>query len=167
MKHWKIKNEKFLLDIQTKCGDITDEILNAAIDAERSFKCKWPDVVGLYPHIPHDQGVEFMRCFLGKREDQSVSSESLCKLANTVLKHNYFGLRKDVYHQILGTAIGTNLLHTMLTYLWLVWKKRYLKNLTFNPIFGCGIYMIFSAYGLEDLKIWRSSLGFQITSILL
>ena len=37
-----LKNEKFLLDIQTKCGDITNEILNAAIDAERTFKCKWP-----------------------------------------------------------------------------------------------------------------------------
>ena len=37
-----MKNEKFLLDIQTKCGDIANEILNAAIDAERNFKCKWP-----------------------------------------------------------------------------------------------------------------------------
>ena len=63
--------------------------------------------VGLYPHIPHEEGVEIMRRFLDKREDQSVSSESLCKLANIVLKHNYFELGKDVYHQILGTAIGT------------------------------------------------------------
>ena len=37
-----MKNEKLLLDIQTKCGDIADEILNTAIDAERAFKCKWP-----------------------------------------------------------------------------------------------------------------------------
>ena len=50
------------------------------------------DVVGLYPHIPHDQVVEIMRRFLDKREDESVSSESLCKLANIVLKHNYFEL---------------------------------------------------------------------------
>ena len=39
-----MKNEKFLLDIQTKCGDIANEILNAAIDAERTFKRKWPCV---------------------------------------------------------------------------------------------------------------------------
>ena len=65
------------------------------------------NVVDLYPHIPHEEGVEIMRRFLDKREDQSVSSESLCKLANIVLKHNYFELGKDVYHQILGTAIGT------------------------------------------------------------
>ena len=37
MKHWKIKNEKFLLDIQTKCADIANEILDAAIDAERTL----------------------------------------------------------------------------------------------------------------------------------
>ena len=65
------------------------------------------DVVALYPHIPHDQGVEIMRSFLDKREDQSVSSESLCKLANIVLKHNYFELGKNLYHQISGTAIIT------------------------------------------------------------
>ena len=64
-------------------------------------------MVGLYPHIPHEEGVEIMRRFLDKREDQSVSSESLCKPANIVLKHNYFELGKDFYQQILGTAIGT------------------------------------------------------------
>ena len=63
--------------------------------------------MGLYPHIPYAQGVEIMRPFLDKCEDQSVSSESLCKLANIVRKHNYLELGKDFYHQILGTAIRT------------------------------------------------------------
>ena len=44
VKHWKMKNEKFLFDIQTKCSDIANEILNAAIDAERTSKCKWPNI---------------------------------------------------------------------------------------------------------------------------
>ena len=52
------------------------------------------DVVGLYPHIPHDQGVEIMRRFLDKREDQSVSSESICKLANIVLKQTTLSWEK-------------------------------------------------------------------------
>ena len=43
-----MKNEKFLLDIQTKCGDIANEILNAAIDAERTFKCMWPYLFSIY-----------------------------------------------------------------------------------------------------------------------
>ena len=40
-----LKNEKFLPDITTKCGDIANDILNAAIDAERTFKCKWPYLI--------------------------------------------------------------------------------------------------------------------------
>ena len=63
--------------------------------------------MSLYPHIAQDQEAEIMRRFLDKREDQSVLSESVCKLANIVLKHNYFELEKDVYHQISGTAIST------------------------------------------------------------
>ena len=35
-----MKNEKFLFGIQKKCGNITNEILNVVIDAERTFKCK-------------------------------------------------------------------------------------------------------------------------------
>ena len=64
-------------------------------------------MVGLYPHIPHKQSLEIMQCFPDKCEDQSLSSESICKLANIVLKNNYFELGKDVYHQILWTAIRT------------------------------------------------------------
>ena len=39
-----LKNEKceILAYIQTKCGNIAKEILNVAIDAARTFKCKWP-----------------------------------------------------------------------------------------------------------------------------
>ena len=33
-----LKNEKFLLDITTKCGDIANNV--AAIDAKRTIKCK-------------------------------------------------------------------------------------------------------------------------------
>ena len=97
------------------------------------------DVVGLYPHKPHDQGVKIMWRFLDKREDQSVSSESLCKLANIVLKHNYFELRKDVCHQILGTATRAKFTPHYVNIFMLAWRKRYLKNLTFNLTFGCGI----------------------------
>ena len=36
-----MKNKKFWLEIQTKYGNITNEILNAALDADLTFKCKW------------------------------------------------------------------------------------------------------------------------------
>ena len=65
------------------------------------------DAVGLYPHIPHKEGLKTMKRYLDKREDQSLSSDSLYKLAKIILKHNCFELGQDVYHQILGTVIGT------------------------------------------------------------
>ena len=42
------------------------------------------DVVGLYPHIPHEEGLEILKCFLDKPEDQLVSSENLCRLAKII-----------------------------------------------------------------------------------
>ena len=39
-----MKNEKFLLDTHAKCGSITNEIWNEAIDAEWTFKYKWSKV---------------------------------------------------------------------------------------------------------------------------
>ena len=65
------------------------------------------DVVGIYPHTPHDEGLQIMKKYLDKREDQSVTSENLYKLAEIVLKHNYFEFGQDIYQQILGTAFDT------------------------------------------------------------
>ena len=65
------------------------------------------DVVGLYPHIPHDEGIDTMRKFLNERADQNVSTQNLCKLENIILKHNYFEFGEKIFHQLLGTAIGT------------------------------------------------------------
>ena len=99
-------------------------------------------MVDLYPVIPQDQGVEIIRRFFDKRDDQLVSLESICKLANIELKHNWFKLGKDVYHQILATAIGKKFAQHYVS-LWLVWKKRYLKislsTLCLLAVFGWNI----------------------------
>ena len=64
-------------------------------------------VVFLYPHVSHEGGIETMSEYLETREDKTVSPKSLCDLASTVLKGNYFELSNIIYHQKLGTAIGT------------------------------------------------------------
>ena len=38
------------------------------------------DVVGLYPHVHYDEGLQNMKTHLDKRKDQSVKSENLYKL---------------------------------------------------------------------------------------
>ena len=65
------------------------------------------DVVGLYPSIPHKAGLRALKEVLDTREEKKISTEDLVKMAEVVLKNNYFGFNGQVKHQILGTAIGT------------------------------------------------------------
>ena len=85
-----LEDTRDFLQYLNQIGDIPENVLLVSFD-----------VVGLYLHISHDQDVKIMWCFLDKHEDQLVSSESLCELANIVLKHNFFELGKEVYHQSL------------------------------------------------------------------
>ena len=113
------------------------------------------DVVGLYPHIPHEEGLEILKCFLDKREDQSVSSENLCRLAKIILKHNYFELGSDMYHQLLGTAIGTKYTPNYANIFMAGLEENLFKKLKFKPYLWLR-YLddIFSIWtkGLDKLK---------------
>ena len=71
------------------------------------------DVVGLYPHISHDEGLQSMRSILNEYNrnigiDGQLPVEDLIDLAELILKNNYFEFEDKIYHEILGTAIGTN-----------------------------------------------------------
>ena len=65
------------------------------------------DVVGLYPSIPHKDGLESLETALDRREDKSVSTNSLLELAQCVLENNVFEHDSEVFRQKRGTAIGT------------------------------------------------------------
>ena len=67
------------------------------------------DVVGLYPHIPHDEGLVAIREALNRREDQELSTDAIVNLAELVLKNNNFEFNEKHYLQKLGTAIGTKM----------------------------------------------------------
>ena len=43
------------------------------------------DVIDLYPHIPHGEGIETMAEYLETKEDKTISNKDLCDLASTVL----------------------------------------------------------------------------------
>ena len=64
------------------------------------------DVVGLYPNIPHDEGLKAVRNALDSREDKTISTESLLELAECVLKNNIFEHNTKFFKQVRGTAIG-------------------------------------------------------------
>ena len=65
------------------------------------------DVVGLYPSIPHEGGLEALRESLEKRECIKIPTGILVKMAEFVLKNNYFEFNSAAYQQTSGTAIGT------------------------------------------------------------
>ena len=65
------------------------------------------DVVCLYPSIPHNADLEALKTVLDKRENHSIPTEKLVKMAEFVLKNNFFEFNGLVKEQISGTAIGT------------------------------------------------------------
>ena len=48
------------------------------------------DVAGLYPSIPYDAGLEALRKALDNRENKKISTNDLTRMAEFVLKNNYF-----------------------------------------------------------------------------
>ena len=67
------------------------------------------DVVGLYPHIPHDEGLEAITHALNGRQNQEIPTNLIVDLAELVLKNNNFEFNGNHYLQTLGTAIGTKM----------------------------------------------------------
>ena len=65
------------------------------------------DVVGLYLNIPHDKGFVFLKDFLDSRISKEVTTDTLIKLAELVLKNSIFEFFNKTYKQIRGTGSGT------------------------------------------------------------
>ena len=60
------------------------------------------DVVGLYPHNPHEEGLNTMREALGRSGNSSIPVEDLVDLARIVLTRNNLTFNGKHYLQILG-----------------------------------------------------------------
>ena len=65
------------------------------------------DVVPLYPNIPNEKGLLFLKKALDKRQNKTVSTESLIEVAELVLRNSYFEFNDKFKKQKEGTAIGT------------------------------------------------------------
>ena len=67
------------------------------------------DVVGPYPNIPHDEGLEALRKILNTRTNQEIPTDDIVDLAELVLKNNKFEFDGKYFLQKRGTSIGTRL----------------------------------------------------------
>ena len=91
------------------------------------------DVVGLYPNIPHEEGLEALKGALDSRENKTVSTESLTELAQIVLKNNCFEFNGKFYQQLQGTAIGTNFAPSYAILFMAALGERLLSNAPYKP----------------------------------
>ena len=65
------------------------------------------DVVGLYPNIPNELGLEALKKALDNQEVKPIPTKDLVNMAEFILKNNYFEFNGECKQQISGTAIGT------------------------------------------------------------
>ena len=65
------------------------------------------DIVGLYPNIPHEEGLSALRKRLETRQEKYDPADTTTDLAGVVLINNIFRFRKKTLQQKRGTAIGT------------------------------------------------------------
>ena len=52
------------------------------------------DIVGPYPNNPHEEGLSALRKRLDNQKEKYISSDTLCNLADVVLKNNVFKFGK-------------------------------------------------------------------------
>ena len=55
------------------------------------------DVVGLYPSIPHDGGLEVLRKQYDKFKEKMVPTEDIIKMADFLLRSNLFEFECNFY----------------------------------------------------------------------
>ena len=58
------------------------------------------DLIALYPSISHNEGLEVLKKQLDNFYEKSIPTEDLVKMAEFVLKGNYFEFDSNVKHQI-------------------------------------------------------------------
>ena len=81
--------------------------LKAAGEVHKGAILVTVDVVGLYPSIPHSEGLDILKKQYENYPNKKVSIEDIVKMADFVLKINLFEFDSKFCKQTSGTAIGT------------------------------------------------------------
>ena len=71
--------------------------LKAAGEVPKGAILKTVDVVGLYPNIPHSEGLDILEKQYENNPNKEVSTEHISKMADFVLKNNLFELDSKFY----------------------------------------------------------------------
>ena len=77
------------------------------------------DIVGLYPNIPHSEGLNSPRRFLELRDNKQISSDTLIELTEIVLKTTFLNSIKKLLSSYAELQLKQSLCLHMLFCLWL------------------------------------------------
>ena len=80
-------------------GDFIDKMKRIGKVPEGSFLVT-ADVVGLYPSIPHKEGILALKSKLEEQTSSKIPTNDLVKLAEFVLKNNFFEFNNEIKQQI-------------------------------------------------------------------
>ena len=114
------------------------------------------DVAGLYPNIPHKEGLASTRKRLNNRENKEVTTDTLVKLVDIVLKNIYFQFLDKRFKQKRGTSIGTKFAPPYSILFMADLEKRLLSDIDLKPYIWWryidDIFLIWE-HGEESLKL--------------
>ena len=120
------------------------------------------DVVGLYPSIPHEAGLRALREALDKQDKKCIPTEDLVKMAEFVLKNNFFEFNSKIKQQVSGTAIGTKFAPPYACLFMDKFETSFLETQQLQPLVWFrnidDIYCIWM-HGEEELNIFLKSLN--------
>ena len=86
-------------------------------------------MVGLYPSIPHEAGLQALEEALENKNHKQISTKKL-KMPQFVLRNSFFEFNNDVFQQIqqlqqLGQQLGQNLNRHMHVFSWIKLKLNF------------------------------------------
>ena len=71
------------------CADFINKTINFSTMPDNAILVT-AGIVGLYPSIPHEAGLRALREALDKKDKKCIPTEDLVKMAEFMLKNNFF-----------------------------------------------------------------------------
>ena len=85
------------------------------------------DVVGLYPSIEHESGLNAIKDALYNRERKSMPTEAILKMLEFTIKNNYFEFNRKVNSYWVQLLV-LNVHHHIHIYLWCIYIYIYILS---------------------------------------
>ena len=120
------------------------------------------DVSGLYPNIPHREGLASLHKFLETRDNKQITSDALAEVEKVVLKNNM------TFQQKCETVIAKKFEHLYAIFFMVDFEEKIIESLKNKPMIQwCYIDNIFFIWetGEESLKVFIEQVNIIHTTI--